>query len=39
MSKSKLIFGGLVVLAAIFVINQGSKDPSSLLGKLASVGK
>ena len=38
MSKSKLIFGAVVVVAAIFVINQAKKDPSGLLGKLGSIG-
>lgn len=38
MSKNKLIFGGLVVLAAIVVINMGKKDPTSIFGKVANLG-
>lgn len=39
MSKNKLIFGAIVVVATIFVINSGSKNPDGLLGKVAGLGK
>lgn len=38
MSKSKLIFGGLVVLATIVILNQAKKDSTSVFGKIANLG-
>lgn len=37
--KNKIIFGLVVAVATIVIINQGNKDPSGLLGKVAGLGK
>lgn len=38
MSKNKLIFGGLVVLATVIVLNQAKKNPDGILAKIANLG-
>lgn len=36
--KNKLIFGGLVVLATIIIMNQAKKDANGIFAKLTSIG-
>jgi hypothetical protein len=36
--KNKLIFGGLVVLATIVILNQAKKSPDGVLAKVANLG-